>query len=193
MSAKTIVYPLFVAILLTTISCRQDINVPKPKAYLKLDYPTAEYQYTDTKLPFLFDKNILSSLEVIKKNNIIEGVNLVYKPMNASIYISYKFVDYNLDNLIKSSLSITQQHAKIAHSVSEKEFTDNISRVYGKIFDLSGPVASQIQFYATDSINHFLSGALYFNTRPNYDSIYPATRYIQNDIIRLMESIEWKK
>lgn len=193
MSAKTIVYPLFVAILLTTISCRQDINVPKPKAYLKLDYPTAEYQFTDTKLPFLFDKNILSSLEVIKKNNIIEGVNLVYKPMNASIYISYKFVDYNLDNLIKSSLSITQQHAKIAHSVSEKEFTNNISRVYGKIFDLSGPVASQIQFYATDSINHFLSGALYFNTRPNYDSIYPATRYIQNDIIRLMESIEWKK
>lgn len=193
MSAKTIVYPLFVAILLTTISCRQDINVPKPKAYLKLDYPTAEYQYTDTKLPFLFDKNILSSLEVIKKNNIIEGVNLVYKPMNASIYISYKFVDYNLDNLIKSSLSITQQHAKIAHSVSEKEFTNNISRVYGKIFDFSGPVASQIQFYATDSINHFLSGALYFNTRPNYDSIYPATRYIQNDIIRLMESIEWKK
>ena len=113
--------------------------------------------------------------------------------MNASIYISYKFVDYNLDNLIKSSLSITQQHAKIAHSVSEKEFTNNISRVYGKIFDLSGPVASQIQFYATDSINHFLSGALYFNTRPNYDSIYPATRYIQNDIIRFMESIEWKK
>lgn len=193
MSAKTIVYPLFIAILLTTISCRQDINVPKPKAYLKLDYPTAEYQYTDTKLPFMFDKNILSSLEVIKKNNIIEGVNLVYKPMNASIYLSYKFVDYNLDNLIKSSLSITQQHAKIAHSVSEKEFTNNISRVYGKIFDLSGPVASQIQFYATDSINHFLSGALYFNTRPNYDSIYPATRYIQNDIIRLMESIEWKK
>jgi gliding motility-associated lipoprotein GldD len=193
LSAKTIVYPLFVAILLTTISCRQDINVPKPKAYLKLDYPTAEYQYTDTKLPFLFDKNILSSLEVIKKNNIIEGVNLVYKPMNASIYISYKFVDYNLDNLIKSSLSITQQHAKIAHSVSEKEFTNNISSVYGKIFDLSGPVASQIQFYATDSINHFLSGALYFNTRPNYDSIYPATRYIQNDIIRFMESIEWKK
>lgn len=193
MSAKTIVYPLFVAILLTTISCRQDINVPKPKAYLKLDYPTAEYQYTDTKLPFLFDKNLLSSLEVIRKNNIIEGVNLVYKPMNASIYISYKFVDYNLDNLIKSSLSITQQHAKIAHSVSEKEFTNNISRVYGKIFDLSGPVASQIQFYATDSINHFLSGALYFNTRPNYDSIYPATRYIQNDIIRFMESIEWKK
>lgn len=193
MSAKTIVYPLFIAILLTTISCRQDINVPKPKAYLKLDYPTAEYQYTDTKLPFLFDKNLLSSLEVIRKNNIIEGVNLVYKPMNASIYISYKFVDYNLDNLIKSSLSITQQHAKIAHSVSEKEFTNNISRVYGKIFDLSGPVASQIQFYATDSINHFLSGALYFNTRPNYDSIYPATRYIQNDIIRLMESIEWKK
>ena len=193
MSAKTIVYPLFIAILLTTISCRQDINVPKPKAYLKLDYPTAEYQYTDTKLPFLFDKNLLSSLEVIRKNNIIEGVNLVYKPMNASIYLSYKFVDYNLDNLIKSSLSITQQHAKIAHSVSEKEFTNNISRVYGKIFDLSGPVASQIQFYATDSINHFLSGALYFNTRPNYDSIYPATRYIQNDIIRLMESIEWKK
>ena len=193
MSAKTIVYPLFIAILLTTISCRQDISIPKPKAYLKLDYPTAEYQYTDTKLPFLFDKNILSNLEIIKKNNSVKGINLVYNPLNAAVYISYKSVGDNLNNLIKSSLSITQQHAKIAHSVSEKEFSNNISRVYGKIFDLSGPVASQIQFYATDSINHFISGALYFNIRPNYDSIYPATRYIQNDIIRLMESIKWKK
>lgn len=193
MSEKTIVYTLFIALILISISCRQDISIPKPKAFLKLDYPTAEYQDTDSKLPFLFDKNMFSTLEIIKKNNTIEGINLVYNPLNAAIYVSYKSVDNNLDDLLKSSLSITQQHAKIAHSVSEKEFTNNISRVYGKIFDLSGPVASQIQFYATDSINHFLSGALYFNIKPNYDSIYPATRYIQNDIIQLMESLEWKK
>ena len=39
---------------------------------------------------------------------------------------------------------------------------------------------------------HFISGALYFSARPNYDSIFPAIDYIKNDIVRIMESLQWK-
>ena len=43
-----------------------------------------------------------------------------------------------------------------------------------------------------DSVNHFLSGALYFETKPNYDSTLPAISYIQKDIMRFIESLRWK-
>jgi len=59
-------------------------------------------------------------------------------------------------------------------------------------YDLKGNVASQSQFYVTDSTRHFLSGALYFETKPNYDSILPAINYIQKDMMHLIESLRWK-
>ncbi len=191
MSKKTVTYQLGFLLILAFFGC-QNVSVPKPKAFLTLDYPPAIYETVKINLPWTFDKNEFSELEVSKKNNQIEGVNLNYKPLNAVIFMSYKPVKNNFKDLVQSSLAITQQHAKVAHGVSEKEFQNGNKKVYGKIYDLSGPVASQIQFYASDSTNHFLSGAVYFNIKPNYDSIFPATRYLQKDIVRLMESLEWE-
>ena len=60
-------------------------------------------------------------------------------------------------------------------------------------YEVTGNAASQAQFYVTDSINHFVTGSLYFYAKPNYDSIYPAANYLQKDIRRIMESMEWKE
>ena len=57
---------------------------------------------------------------------------------------------------------------------------------------INGDAATQSQFYVTDSINHFVTGSLYFNSKPNFDSIYPAAVYLRNDIRVIMESIQWK-
>lgn len=192
MSKATVTYFFQILLMLTLYGCRQ-VSVPKPKAFLSLDYPIAKYQRVKSTLPLVFDKNEISTLELVKNNISAQGLNLKYNPLNAAVFISYKRVENNLENLIKSARLITQQHAKIAYSVSENEFRNDNNKVYGKIYDLSGPVASQIQFYVTDNESHFISGALYFNVKPNYDSIYPATRYIQKDIVHLMESLEWKK
>jgi gliding motility-associated lipoprotein GldD len=59
-------------------------------------------------------------------------------------------------------------------------------------YEVGGNAASQSQFYVTDSINHFITGSLYFYAKPNYDSILPAANYLQKDIKRIMESLEWK-
>jgi gliding motility-associated lipoprotein GldD len=64
--------------------------------------------------------------------------------------------------------------------------------VYGTLFRVVGEAASQVQFFLTDSTDHFLVGSLYFYTRPNYDSLMPAAQYVENDLMRLMESFEWK-
>jgi len=36
-----------------------------------------------------------------------------------------------------------------------------------------------------------LNGALYFEAKPNFDSIYPAVVYLRNDMRVLMETLRW--
>jgi gliding motility-associated lipoprotein GldD len=106
--------------------------------------------------------------------------------------LTYNTLNSNLKNYISEAQSITQKHAKMAREVSERAFKNEQTNVYGKLFDLKGPVASQIQFFVSDKKKHFLSGALYFKARPNYDSLFPAVDYIKNDVVRFMESLRWK-
>jgi hypothetical protein len=54
-------------------------------------------------------------------------------------------------------------------------------------------VASSVQFYATDSLRHFLRGSLYFFTTPNVDSLAPSIAFLTRDIEYLMQTIEWEK
>jgi hypothetical protein len=44
----------------------------------------------------------------------------------------------------------------------------------------------------TDSVNHFLRGALYFNVLPNADSLAPVQNYLREDVLRMLKSLEWK-
>ena len=71
-------------------------------------------------------------------------------------------------------------------------YQDEVNKVYGMLYDVSGNAASPVQFYVTDSINHFLSGALYFSSQPNYDSILPAIDYLRSDVRKLLETLRWK-
>jgi gliding motility-associated lipoprotein GldD len=64
--------------------------------------------------------------------------------------------------------------------------------VYGLVYDLGGAVASPVQFYLTDSTNHFLRGSLYFEAKPNPDSIAPVLAYVKKDIELFTRSLEWK-
>ena len=56
---------------------------------------------------------------------------------------------------------------------------------------LSGEVPSQYQFFSTDSINHFLRGALYFNTATQNDSLAPVIEFMRVDIMHLLNSLKW--
>ena len=76
--------------------------------------------------------------------------------------------------------------------VNNMLLNDNGFLGYGSIFEVTGNAASPIQFHVTDSVKHFITGAVYFSVQPNYDSIKPAISYLQNDVVRMIESMEWK-
>ena len=182
---------LIVILICFCFACQQT-NVPKPKAFLRLDYPKVKYQPLKAAMPFSFKKNKIATIETITKNNQLLGLNLNYNTLNATLYLTYNNLDNNLQTYLSEAKSITQKHAQMAREVSERAFENETTKTFGKLYELSGPVASQLQFYISDNKKHFLSGALYFKTRPNYDSILPAVDYVKNDIVKLMESIHWR-
>jgi gliding motility-associated lipoprotein GldD len=187
----------FILLILLCVSCGEDY-VPKPKAELRLEYPEAKYVDANLELPFTFDKNLLATKVVSKALSAPTksyGVNLEYPALKGTIFLTYKAIDNNKNNLrafLRDAQKFTLEHTKKADEIPAYPFEDNRRKVYGVLSEVKGNVASPAQFYVTDSINHFLTGSLYFKAKPNYDSILPAANYLQKDIKRIMESVTWK-
>lgn len=169
------------------ISCNQAPLLPKPKAQLSLVYPAPDYQRVEHSCPYAFEMNQYASFEGLKHCES----KVVYTKMRATLYLSYRPVKGNLDSLLADAYQMPSKHIIKATEIPERVFINPDKRVYGTLFRIVGEAASQAQFFLTDSVDNFLVGSLYFYTRPNYDSILPAARYIERDMVRIMESLEW--
>jgi gliding motility-associated lipoprotein GldD len=112
--------------------------------------------------------------------------------MKATLYLSYVRVENNIDSLLNDAYKLPGKHMVKAEEIPERVFISKEHKVYGTLFTVVGNAASQLQFFLTDSTKSFLVGSLYFYSRPNYDSIMPAAKYIERDVIQLMETLRWK-
>lgn len=176
---------IFSGLLLT--SCKDDV-LPKPASQLRLDYPVAEYASFENHCPFTFDMN---SSAVIKEKTAC-GFTITYPKMKATIYLTYKPVSGNIDKLLRDAQKLTYEHVIKADDILEQPYINGGKKVYGMFYQVGGNAATNSQFYATDSIKHFITGSVYFYAKPNFDSIMPAADYIKNDMQRLMETLKWK-
>tara|TARA_B100000767_G_C19771967_1_gene540531 strand:- start:1120 stop:1674 length:555 start_codon:yes stop_codon:yes gene_type:complete len=174
-------------IFLFIIGCNEN-SLPKPKAYLSLNYSEPAYQKIEHNCPYLFDLN--ESAKIIPQDNCWNKI--LYPKMKATVYLSYVPVENNIDSLLHDAYQMPVKHLGMAEEIPERIFQNTKNRVFGTLFRVVGEAASQVQFFLTDSTDHFLVGSLYFYTKPNYDSLMPAAKYVENDMMRLMESLEWK-
>lgn len=179
--------PLAIA-LLTLLSCNED-TLPKPKSQLSLSYPEPVYIATNNPCEYKFKKNRLG--RVTYKNNCSAVID--YPLLDGSIFLTYRAVDGNIKSLLNDAQKLTYEHVRKADDIIEEKYINEQQNAYGMFYDVKGNAASQSQFYITDSTTHFLTGSIYFNTEPNYDSIYPAAVYLKDDIRYLMETISWKE
>ena len=169
------------------ISCQEDV-LPKPKAQLRLEYKNPSYTKTKTNCPYQFEYSSKSNT----KSNEKCWINIEYPSLNATINMTYRPVDNNLKELFLESEKLTFNHAIKADGITSVPYIDTPKRKFGAIYEVTGNAASPLQFHVTDSTKNFITGAVYFNIKPNYDSIIPAIKYIQKDVIHLIESLEWK-
>jgi len=180
-----------IALVLTTMliaSCGGD-TLPKPKGQLSLSYPRPSYTFTTSDCNYNFDLNSQGNLRY--KDNCAAVID--YPALNGTIFLTYRTVNNNINSLLNDAQKLTYEHVRKADGIIEEKYINEQQGAYGMFYDIKGDAASQSQFYITDSTTHFLTGSIYFNTKPNYDSIYPAAVYLKNDIRHLMESIKWRE
>jgi gliding motility-associated lipoprotein GldD len=178
---------ILLTILSIFVSCNEDV-LPNPKAYLSLKYPKKSYKELELKRPYSFE--FLKNTIVI--NDAKNWLKIKYPELKASIDITYRPVSNNLKELLTEAEKLVFKHTLKAEQIIPKDFVNPKKRVFGSLYEITGNAASQIQFHITDSTNNFLKGSLYFYAKPNYDSILPAVAYIKEDILHLVETLEWK-
>lgn len=169
------------------ISCKDDV-LPKPTSQLRLEYPVAKYKSFEQNCPFTFNVN---DKAVIKEEKEC-GFTISYPKMKATIFLTYKPVSGNIDNLLRDAQKLTYEHVIKADDILEQPYVNKDKKVYGMFYSVSGNAATNAQFYLTDSTKHFLTGSVYFYAKPNFDSILPAVDYIHNDMKTIIESMKWK-
>ena len=177
---------LFLSALM--LNACQNQSTPKPRAEIRIDLPTAVYaETTPNDCSFSFNQNKLSDLRVGRNCQL----KIEYPGIKGDLYMTYRAVNDNIESLLNDAQKLSREHMIKADNILEQPYVDPLNTVYGMYYEVIGDAASQAQFYLTDSVQHFLTGSLYFRAKPNYDSIYPSAVYIQNDIRVLMESLRW--
>lgn len=181
---------LILLIFILCISCG-DEQQPKPRGFLDLDYPKPSYEVFDDNCPFIFEKNKIAAVTKPNPNRDC-WLNLNYELLQGTIFITYQEVNGNLDSLLVDAQKLPLQHTIKADAIEGDTYLNPHSNTYGMFYEVSGDAASQAQFYLTDSVRHFITGSVYFEARPNFDSVLPAAAYLKEDIRHLMETVRWE-
>jgi gliding motility-associated lipoprotein GldD len=192
---RSFFYTISLAFLMifSLVSCRKE-HTPKPRGYYRIAFPDKAYQQLNKQLPYNFRIPVYSTVTPDLLNPDQKDWITVEIPGNhAQIHISYKKIDHNLSRLIEECRSLVYKHSQKASSIDEQLFLSPSKSIFGTLYTLKGNAASPMQFYLTDSVNHFLRGALYIKETPNYDSLRPVIQFLSTDVIQIIESTEWKE
>ena len=187
---------LFVIVLFSIISSCSDSYIPKPLGYFRIDLPEKKFIKFDTTFPYSFEYPIYAIINQ-KKDGYTEPywINIDFPKFRGSINVSYKEIKSTDDfkKYVNDAFEFASKHVQKASSINDVIIRNDSARVYGMIYNIDGlGAASTCQFYLTDSTKHFFRGALYFNARPNNDSLAPVIDFIRKDISNLIKTFKWK-
>lgn len=192
---------LMIPVLLTLLfSCGEEEYIPKPRGYYRISLPEKKYTFFQKEdYPYSFEYPVYANIEkdTLFFNEKTENpwwINVNFQDLGGKIYLSYKQIDatHSLAKLLEDSYQMSHYHTKRADYINEPEF-HTANGVHGIYYDVGGNAASSLQFYATDSVRHFIRGALYFDTTPNVDSLKPVNQFLRKDIEHLVQTLKWTK
>ncbi len=183
-------------VLLMAISLAgcQRTYLPKPPGYNRIDLPSHAYQNISAGYPYRLAHSKYALVEA-DSFNLNEGdwVNLNYTDFGAKVHLTYKRIDgktVNFKQLSSDAFKLTSKHQIKAYGIEEAVLITPQGYA-GVVAELEGEVPTQFQFFVTDSTEHFLRGALYFNTAMKNDSLAPVIEYIKVDMTHLMNSVQF--
>ena len=194
---------LLLAGLLHSCGEEEEVYLPKPKGFHRIELPPHEYdplrqKVGDQSFPYQFDvsrhSKIIDDPHFLSQDYWIE---IEYPDFNAEIDISYKPIMNRPDSLqgyLATSHKLTRKHSVRASKIEE------FATVAGKnkdlpavVFELEGEVPSYFHWYAHDSTQHFVRAALYFDQAEKADSLKPIIEYLKVDMMKMLNTLELEK
>ena len=194
MNKKTLL--LLFSIFAFAACTSETVVTPKPRGYFKIDFPEKKYQTFNADCPFSFEYPVYATVEAdLDKNAQTCWKNLNFSQFNAKLHLTYYDVfsakDFNA--MTESARTLAMKHTIKANAIDQKFINYPDKKVFGVYYAIEGNTASSVQFFLTDSAKHYFRGALYFNERPQYDSLQPVIKFIKEDIDKMIASFKWKK
>ncbi len=166
---------------------------PKPKGYFRIDLPEQTYRTLDTTLPFSMAISEFANAIITPKDSGKIWIDLNYPEFSAELKMTYFPIHQNLRERMIQERKMVEFHYVKADDVEYSIINDPGNRMFGQIYDIKGSdVATPFQFWVCDSTHHFLRGSLYFSYPPNNDSIQPVIDFLRNDLLELVNTLEWK-
>ena len=178
-------------LLLIATSCSQDPVYPKPKGYLRINFPIKEYYYIKDSCSFNFHIPNYASWE--KKFNHFSNCSktIIFPEFRAEVLCDYIYLNDDLYEISEEFRKMVYDHSFKSSAIIERTFENKRDKVYGLAYKIKGNTACNYAFTLTDSANHFFSGQLLFQTKPNYDSLRPSVDFIIKDLEELIASFRW--
>ena len=193
MKKHTSFFAILSVLFIVLSSCQQS-SIPKPYGYVRLTMPDTCYaDAVPAGYPYRFDVSCNAEVRPVSDEQGGQyWIDLHYPALNATVHCSYQPVRGNLRELTDDAIRFVYRHSSHASSIPEQGFVHAEARVYGVLFDLEGNTASSMQFFVTDSVRHFFRAAAYCDCVPNADSLAPVYDYLHKDVVRMVESFEWR-
>jgi len=179
-------------LILGFIACKHDY-FPKPIGYFRIDLPPKKFKVFKSECNFKFEYPDYFTVTKSEQNNAEPcWYNLNSNKFNAKIHLSYKNINNNINELFEECRTLVYKHDIKADAINETIYSDTLNKIYGTMFEIKGNAASNIQFYVTDNAKNFIRGALYFEVKPNKDSLAPVINFIKKDVVHFIETIRWQ-
>lgn len=180
---------------LAVSSCTNTNYSPKPRGYFNIEFPQKAYRQFNNACPFTFEYPVYARIITDSGRDTQPcWYNLAFEKFNARLHMTYYDVGSKNEyyGLVEDARTLAFKHTVKANAIDQKIINYPEKKLYGIYYAIEGNTASSVQFFLTDSVGHYFRGALYFNERPQYDSIQPVVAFIKKDIDRMIETFNWK-
>jgi gliding motility-associated lipoprotein GldD len=191
--------------------------VSKKRGYYQIDLPKRQYQLFDEPgFPYSFEYPVYARIvqDTTYFDNNPENSywrNIDFPQFNGRIFLSYKIIGgktlykvkqsngmykdsfgINLfDKMVSDAFTLTNKNDVISNSIKDS-LVRTPNGISGVFFKVGGNAATAKQFFLTDSVKHFIRGALYFDVTPNADSLKPVQDFLQTDMDHIISTFKWK-
>lgn len=181
------------------LACNSDYSTGKKKGYFKVDFPEKKYRLFDQPgYPYTFEYPVYAT--VVKDSTFFDEkagdwwINIDIPQFAGRIYVSYKGIGKEnvFDSLVKDGFRMVYTKNVDVSTGIRDSLMHTPNGVEGLYFSLEGNTATANQFFLTDSVKHFLRGALYFDAAPNADSLGVVNAFLKTDLQHLINTLKWR-